>query len=520
MRCFGLVLCLLLGVFVSGRPARGQSEEWISRLPTVDLEGLDPAVAEQLAGAREWTVETWSSEGSSTAERLERLWDLAVAWHAYELFAAAETAYSLGMELAPLQERWLYAAGVLAADRGDFETAVQRFRAVLERLPGAVLPSLRLGLALRELDRNSEAEGILLEVLEAEPGNLAAEAALGEIAVANGHYEDGIFRLERVLKRIPAANRLHYSLALAYRGLGNQEQAREHLRLRGVVGIRPDDPFRDELAETARGERLALIRGREAFRAARYEEARTLFDQALSFAPDSVRALTDRAAARAALGDSAGASEDLERALTLDPDSATVRFNLARLLIHEERFTEAVPLLAVVVQESPGDDVALKLLGLALRRSGRPREAARVLEVLADLSVADEGVHLDLAESRVEAELYVDAVQGLETAHRLLPNSGLIAHVLARLLAAVPVHELRDGERALQLALAVYEASPTVTHAETVALALAESGRCDEAAEWQEAAIRGAQEVVSVSKLESMHLVAAGLETATGECRP
>jgi tetratricopeptide (TPR) repeat protein len=513
------VLCLLLGAVIIGSPAHSQSEDWIARLPTVHLEGLDPAVAEQLAGAREWTVETWSFEGASTTERLERLWDLAVAWHAYELFEAAETAYSLGMELAPLQERWLYASGVLAADRGDFETAVQHFRAVLERLPGAVLPSLRLGLALRELDRNSEAEGVLLQVLAAEPGNLAAEAALGEIAVAKGHYEDGIFRIEDVLKRIPAANRLHYSLALAYRGLGNQEQAREHLRLRGMVGIRPDDPFSDELAETARGERLALIRGREAYRAARYEEARGLFDEALAFAPNSVRALTDRAAASAALGDMESAFGDLERASMLDPGSATVRFNLGRLLVYQGRFAEAVPKLEEVVQQSPKDEAALQLLGLALRRSGQPGKAIPVLETLATLAPVHEGVHLDLAEARVGAARYAEAVQGIEEAHRLLPESGLIAHVLARLLAAVPAGELRDGVRALELALVVYEASPTVAHAETVALALAENGRCEEAAEWQEAAIEGARSGSSTSGIAAMETQLIHFHSGP-ECRP
>jgi Flp pilus assembly protein TadD len=318
---------------------------------------------------------------------------------------------------------------------------------------------------------------------------------------------------------VPAANRLHYALALAYRGLGNQDQAKEHLRLRGVVGIRPDDPFRDELVETARGERLAVIRGREAFRAARYEEARALFGEALSFAPDSVRALTDRAAASAALGDLEAAYADLERAAAVEPESATVRFNLGRLHVYQGRFGEAVPLLEAVVQESPKDEAALQLLGLALRRSGRSEEATAVLEVLAKLAPSHEGVHLDLAESRVDAARYAEALQGIEEAFQLLPESGLIAHVLARLLAAVPSYELRDGVRAFQLARVVYEASPTVAHAETLALALAENGRCEEAAQWQAAAIDGARKGGVTMGLPAMEAQLTYFQSGP-ECRP
>ena len=56
---------------------------------------------------------------------------------------------------------------------------------------------------------------------------------------------------------------------------------------------------------------------------------------------------------------------------------------------------------------------------------------------------------------------------------------------LARMLAACPDAKLRDGPRALQLAMKAYNTKGVVAHGETVALALAELGRCGEAAEWQ-----------------------------------
>jgi hypothetical protein len=44
---------------------------------------------------------------------------------------------------------------------------------------------------------------------------------------------------------------------------------------------------------------------------------------------------------------------------------------------------------------------------------------------------------------------------------------------------------VRDGERALDLAERAYAAGQTLGHGETMALALAQAGRCEDAAEWQ-----------------------------------
>jgi hypothetical protein len=44
---------------------------------------------------------------------------------------------------------------------------------------------------------------------------------------------------------------------------------------------------------------------------------------------------------------------------------------------------------------------------------------------------------------------------------------------------------LRDGAMALQLAQMIYQASAAPEHGAVVAMALAELGRCAEAAEWQ-----------------------------------
>jgi len=110
-----------------------------------------------------------------------------------------------------------------------------------------------------------------------------------------------------------------------------------------------------------------------------------------------------------------------------------------------------------------------------------------------ELDPAREETRLEEAQALIAAGEDRLALERLEEAQAALPTSGQIAHAVARSLASSPVLELRDGPRALDLALRVFAARPTVTHATTVAMALAESGRCDEAATWQQRAIDAAR---------------------------
>jgi len=67
-------------------------------------------------------------------------------------------------------------------------------------------------------------------------------ARLGELAVVEKQYQTAVYFLTLALQRLPDANRLHYSLGLAYRGLGDKEKARAHLAKRGSVGVKTPDP--------------------------------------------------------------------------------------------------------------------------------------------------------------------------------------------------------------------------------------------------------------------------------------
>jgi hypothetical protein len=82
----------------------------------------------------------------------------------------------------------------------------------------------------------------------------------------------------------------------------------------------------------------------------------------------------------------------------------------------------------------------------------------------------------------------------LEKGHKQFPQKGRTAATLAYLLAASPQFDLRDGARALELAQLIYKATGSIEHGALIAMALAELGKCSEAAEWQQQMITAAEQ--------------------------
>ena len=206
-----------------------------------------------------------------------------------------------------------------------------------------------------------------------------------------------------------------------------------------------------------------------------------------------MRARVNLGAALAQTGDREGAVAQLRDALGLDADNFTAHLNLGSLLLEGGEASEAATQLAAAVDLAPDDGGAHRLLADALRRDGRPAEAVPHYAAAARLAPQDESTRVEGAATLVDLGRYQEARRVLEAAQAALPASGLVANALARLLAGCPDATLRDGEHALDLAQRVYAASPTPDHAETLAMALAQVGRCEEAAKLQRQVVADAK---------------------------
>ena len=498
-----MLACLWLAAWAV-LPAAGESGVELLPLVPPELDQLEGAVANQLRETQDLLASILAEPGTPPAALADAFGQAGRLYHAYELVEPAATCYTNAARLVPRDFRWTYLRAVVDHQEGRLDQAIGGYQEALELAPASLPARIRLGEAQLAARRLDDARETLEKALEIDPGSAAALAGLGQVALSEKNYSLALERLQAALAAAPQADRLHHPLGLAYRGLGDMDKAREHLGRRGKVGVKPADPLIDELPGLKTGERVFLLRGHMAFRAGRFPEAVEAFRAALAAEPESVRARVNLGSALAQAGDRAAAIDSYRKALEIEPDNRAASFNLGILLAQAGDLTGAASALEGAVEIDPTDVEAHLELSRTLRRLGRGAEALVHASRAAELDPSNPGSRVLEAQILVQAGRYDDALDRLEAAYAVMPEAGRIVAALAKLLAAGPNLARRDGPRAVDLARAVYRASGDVRHAETVALALAESGRCDEAVDWQRQALKAATEAGADALVEAL----------------
>lgn len=327
------------------------------------------------------------------------------------------------------------------ARRGEHEAAIRELETALEDDSGNVWLHLDLGNVYRAQERLDEAAGALRRAVELAPDFAAARFNLGSLLVALERWEEAREHLAATVALEPENARARHLLAVAkHRGGASEEAIAE---LRAVLDADPgDDASREALAtvlaETGKQrEALATYRGG--------------LDPALPAA---------------------------ERAAALD--------RYARFAWQIGRRGEAIDGWREAAALVPDSSAAQVALANALQLAGERREAREVFARAVELDPKNAQAWLSEASLLILDGRFRRARERLEAALAHAPEHPGLNHTLARLLATSPRPATRDGARALALARKAYRLSATLEHAETVGMALAESGRFEEAAAWQQ----------------------------------
>ena len=374
-------LCAAFVVLVSVSSVHGQRPGLVA-VHWPDLSQLEADVREQIKSSQDTLVATDKNPNTTDTILSSAYGDLGAIYQAYSLNAPARECYLNANKLTPKDFRWSYLLGKLDQLEGRMDDAIPRFQMVASLQPDFVAVLVNLGNIYLELNRLEDARSSFASALQKETNNPAAHYGLGQVALSKRSYTEAVDHFEKALALAPEANRIHYALAMAYRGLQNPEKTKLHLAQQGTVGVRVADPLMDRLQALVQGARVHLVRGKMALEAKRYEEAATELRKALAAEPDSVPAHINLGAALSQLGDLKGAAEQFEKALLIDPNNVNAHYNLAVLLANDKQLTQAIFHLQKVSVLNPNDTGARFFLAQQLLQANRAGEALKVAESL------------------------------------------------------------------------------------------------------------------------------------------
>jgi tetratricopeptide (TPR) repeat protein len=342
--------------------------------------------------------------------------------------------------------------------------------------------------------RPADAKPLLLKAQSLAPREAAALYGLGRVALEERDFAGAVKALEAALALVPSASRVQYPLAMAYRGLGNTQQAEAHLRLRGEADLPPADGLMGEIGGLLKNAAAYETRGGQAIDDKRWPDAVRELRQAIAVAPNNGFTRLNLGTALYMTGDTSGALEQYQAAVRLRPDLAKAHFAIGVLKETAGDDAAALDAFGAAVRADPSSSEAQLSLADALRRTGRVEESLpHYADVLRDNPSASQA-SFGYAMGLVRLKRYAEARDRLADAWRAYPDQPGFAHALARLLVAAPDDRVRDGQRALTIMNELLKTQNTLSSAETMAMVFAEIGEWGRAVDWQRQTIDAARQ--------------------------
>jgi len=482
--------------------------DWVG---TPDLSGLSPESRDAVLGA----LAGWGAAeqaGAPPERRAARLLDLAIAYHAFGLVPSAEAAYRRGAGAAPADGRWAYYLGRLYLEAGRPGDARATLSGAIRRLSAYAPAWVALGEACLAGGDPAAARAAFLEAQRRDPSCAAAVDGQGRADAALGRPDEARERFEHALRLDPEATAVRERLArIDGRVAGpSTGTALREPRLR--------DPWMARVRTVRSGAREHERAGLRFAREGRWAEAADAFAKAVRASDDDPELRYYLGVCEASAGRVDAALTSLRAALELDAGHTRARVTLARLLSARGDDARAVGHYRTAAEARP-DDLALAVeLGAALLRGGDHDEAAAAFDAVVRRDPTRRDARMGREFSRVAAGRWAEARAGFEDDLKAFPDDARIAVSLARLLAAAPDDDVRDGAAALRIAAPAAERLRGPDTVETLAMALAENGRFEEAVAAQEAALAVAREAGDRERVAWMTRVLDGYR-ASRPCR-
>lgn len=459
-----------------------------------DLSHAAVSVQEQIRTTYSSLMRQIERPSTSSTELANAYGEMGKLLMAAEFGQAAESCLLNAQTLAPRDMRWPYYLGHLYKDLGANDKSTSSFEQALRLSPDDVATLISLGEAYLTQDRADAAEPMFAKARSLQPQTVAALAGLGRVVLAKREYASAVKYLEEALALDPQAAIIHYSLAMAYRGLGDLAKAEAHLQHRGKADIRVPDPLMQEVRGMLRSAATFESLGIAALERGDSAAAAMYFRKGIEVEPDTASLHQRLGTALFLAGDARAGQEQFETALRLSPDFARAHYSLGVLMVSTGQYQRALERLSAAVKSDPDYVEARLLLADVLRHSGRPDESLRHYGQIIKIDPRVAEAQLGRALALVDMGQYQQARNRLADATNAQPNQPDLPQALVRLLAAAPDARVRDGRLAVAMLQELVKQPRTPELLETMAMAYAETGDYQQAVARQREAITAAEQ--------------------------
>ena len=378
----------------------------------------------------------------------------------------------------------MFPGGDVKRSRTLLDKAVVVFKEDNEKLAQALVLRTRL-------ETNSQKKiAALGRAIKLDPSNTDAWRERAMVQLREGKFEQAVQDLETLLKK----DKDNYLAILALaEAMANLKKTDEAIELAGrAIKLEPEAPQAYEL------------RARIYVLTSAMDLALVDVNQALHLQPGSYTSLLLRSRLFQAQEKFDEALKDVETALKVRPKTVSALFLKSTIYETQRKFGRAAATMRQVVVLQPENEQARLMLGMYYSMASKVKKALIEFDLILEKNKGNTAALYWRADTRLNIGDHQGARKDYERVLEANPKHEATLNNLAWLLATSPEDALRDGKRAVELALQASESSqykkPHILS--TLAAAYAESGAYDKAVEWSSKAVKLGREDIQ-GQLES-----------------
>ncbi len=479
----------------------------LARIEPVELpalDGLPASVQDAIAEARADLARTDDSAPAIQA----RAWGAyGEVLHAHGLLNKASQAYRNARELAPLMLDWPYLLATIDLSEGRLDSAIALLDQVLASDGTDRAALIRRGKIYLERGELDKAAADFDRVLLLDPDSAAALGARGQVALQRDRHDEAVDYLQRAIAQAPRASALYQSLGLARRALGQTDLARAALAQAGEIEPPFADPLLARVQSRSRSPQMILEMALAQADAGNLAAAQQVLAGALSLAPEDELIIETYADISASLGDLLEARVAFSELAERRPEDPSVHFRLAQVNELAGRLDDAEAGYRRVLRLEPDSLRAREALAFVALARRQFDAAADAFERLVEVLEPAEASRLNYWQAIAQLGAG-DCIGGAARLNELRRASESFDPQVMAALARASASCLDLGEDALNesfnWAELIYQDSPGMETAATLAMAYASLGLFDDAVDLQAQALFEALKLGQVEQRQDL----------------